>query len=255
MQLALRLYYPIDADLIAIRLREKRQFTSLIREKLTRLLDPSVEDLKEKDLYHIPDNLKNFVRNPTEPIRVNLNLMDGRDDIIINYMTNIKPSARGDTIKALFRMCYDSYRDDIFPMGLFLDIDKTCSARISAKSIDHKEIKKAKTVKIPVLEKQPVKQKPAHEVKSETAQSSVEIKEKSYITDPVIESREEKESVMEKVVPSEPSPVQNDSVQNDSIQNDSIQNDSIQDSDMKTQESSDSTDSTAYEMFQKLLGY
>lgn len=240
MQLALRLYYPIDADLIAIRLREKRQFTSLIREKLTRLLDPSVEDLKEKDLYHIPENLKNFVRNPTEPIRVNLNLRDGRDDIIINYMVNIKPSARGDTIKALFRMCYDSYRDDIFPMGLFLDIDKTCSARISAKQIDYKEIKKAKTVKIPVLEKQPVKPKPAHEVKNETAQSSIETKEESNTTDSVIELRKGKDSVMEKTVSSETPPVQNDPVQ---------------DSDVKTQESNGSTDSTAYEMFQKLLGY
>ena len=58
MQLALRLYYPIDADLIAIRLREKRRFTSLIRDKLIRLLDSSEKELSEKDIYHIPENIR-----------------------------------------------------------------------------------------------------------------------------------------------------------------------------------------------------
>ena len=126
MQLALRLYYPIDADLIAIRLREKRRFTSLIRDKLIRLLDSSEKELSEKDIYHIPENIRKYVRIPTEPIKVNLNLTEGRDDVIIVYLQNVKPSVRSDTVKALFRMCLDNYRDDLFPIGLFLDNDKSC---------------------------------------------------------------------------------------------------------------------------------
>lgn len=126
MQLALRLYYPIDADLIAIRLREKRRFTSLIRDKLIRLLDSSEKELSEKDIYHIPENIRKYVRIPTEPIKVNLNLTEGRDDVIIVYLQNVKPSVRSDTVKALFRMCLDNYRDDLFPIGLFLDWDGDC---------------------------------------------------------------------------------------------------------------------------------
>lgn len=243
MQLALRLYYPIDADLIAIRLREKRQFTTLIREKLLRLLDPTVKDLKAKDLYHIPENIRNYVRNPTEPIRVNLTLMEGRDDLIINYISKVKPSVRCDTIKNLFRMCFDSYRDDIFPMGLFLDMDKTCSARIPAKQTEHTEIKKAKTVKIPVLEKHPAKGKDvvkdkSEEIKIETSQPPESVKETVNSTsDPTLEK--EKEIIKEPDLNTSSPPVHQES----------------NTTDVPEQEADGSEDSTAYEMFQKLLGY
>ena len=241
MQLALRLYYPIDADLIAIRLREKRQFTTLIREKLLRLLDPAVKDLKAKDLYHIPENIMNYVRNPTEPIRVNLTLVEGRDDLIINYITSVKPSVRCDTIKNLFRMCFDSYRDDIFPMGLFLDMDKTCSARVPAQQAEYTEIKKAKTVKIPVLEKHPAKEKDvvkdkSEGIKIETSQPPENVKETVNST---ADLTLEKEIIKEPDLNTSAPPVHQESNATD----------------VPEQEADGSEDSTAYEMFQKLLGY
>ena len=62
MQLALRLYYPVDADLIAIRLFTKRNFTNLVREKLPRLLDPSKNEMTDRDLYHEQDDIGKYVK-------------------------------------------------------------------------------------------------------------------------------------------------------------------------------------------------
>lgn len=125
MQLALRLYYPIDADLIAIRLLERRNFTKLIREKLNKLLDPAKEVMNDRDIYILPEDIKRYVRAVNKPVKVNLNLKEGRDDIIICYLKQVRPSIRGDTVKFLFRMCFNTYPNVLFPMELFLNFKKT----------------------------------------------------------------------------------------------------------------------------------
>ncbi len=125
MQLALRLYYPIDADLIAIRLYEKRRFTSLVRDNVTRLLDSSTHTLSDQDIYRVPKDIKKFIRMPSTPVKVNLNLREGRDDIIIDYLNQIDSSKRCDTVKAIFRMSFDIYPDDYFPVNILLNVKKT----------------------------------------------------------------------------------------------------------------------------------
>lgn len=145
MQLALRLYYPIDADLIAIRLRERRKFTYLVRDKLARLLDSSQTTMTEQDIYQIPKNIKKYVRAIKEPMKVNLNLKDGRDDIIIHYLKQVQPSMRCDTVKFLFRMCLESYPEDIFPRDLFLNFKKSMIPQADAPIISSADQEEYKT--------------------------------------------------------------------------------------------------------------
>ena len=136
MQLALRLYYPIDADLIAIRLYEKRRFTSLVRDNVTRLLDSSTHTLSDQDIYRVPKDIKKFIRMPSTPVKVNLNLREGRDDIIIDYLNQIDSSKRCDTVKAIFRMSFDIYPDDYFPVNILLKCkkNKNCYSNCQSKT-------------------------------------------------------------------------------------------------------------------------
>ncbi|WP_368189050.1 hypothetical protein [Blautia sp. 1033sp1_1033st1_G9_1033SCRN_220408] len=262
MQLALRLYYPIDADLIAIRLREKRRFTSLIRDKLIRLLDSSEKELSEKDIYHIPENIRKYVRIPTEPIKVNLNLTEGRDDVIIVYLQNVKPSVRSDTVKALFRMCLDNYRDDLFPIGLFLDNDKSCLARSSVRTTSLKEIEKVKAIKGTVPERIAVKKKNVVTVK--------ETEKKDEIVNDIKFSEPDKNVLIKKA----PTPDEENSFESETnkintanseivsdkddviiIKDTSHNTDSSNEKSSLSMEAEENSNNTAYEMFSKLLGY
>lgn len=147
MQLALRLYYPVDADLIAIRLREKRHFTYLVREKLARLLDPG-KTFSEKDLYTVSQRISKYIRYLSEPMKVNLNLKEGRDDIVITYLQQIPASVRCDTVKALFRMCLNIYPHEYFPIEKFLTSSKTMILHENVSEVNQTGKKKMGTGRI-----------------------------------------------------------------------------------------------------------
>ena len=252
MQLALRLYYPIDADLIAIRLYEKRRFTSLVRDNVTRLLDSSTHTLSDQDIYRVPKDIKKFIRMPSTPVKVNLNLREGRDDIIIDYLNQIDSSKRCDTVKAIFRMSFDIYPDDYFPVNILLNVKKTRTviptvspkpkvSKTKIRSDSKNSKKKEKEGKIPLKETIPlqpeVKQEEIpieHPISNEVKENIQKIADKTeYIRHIENENIETKTTQSSQPVPeSGTSKIQDDSNKTDTDK-----------------------DGAAYDLFFKLLGY
>ena len=244
MQLALRLYYPIDADLIAIRLYEKRRFTSLVRDNVTRLLDSSTHTLSDQDIYRVPKDIKKFIRMPSTPVKVNLNLREGRDDIIIDYLNQIDSSKRCDTVKAIFRMSFDIYPDDYFPVNILLNVKKTRTviptvspkpkvSKTKIRSDSKNSKKKEKEGKIPLKVKQeeiPIEHPISDEVKENIQKITDKTEDIRHIENENIETKTTQSS---QPVPEPGTP---------KIQDDSNKTDSDSDGD-------------AYELFFKLLDY
>lgn len=265
MQLALRLYYPIDADLIAIRLWERRNFTKLIREKLTKLLDPAKETMNDRDIYTLPEDIKRYVRAIKEPVKVNLNLKEGRDDIIICYLKQIRPSIRGDTVKFLFRMCFNTYPNDLFPMDLFLNFKKTRIIQSSKSNTSASLVSRKEMVKFKRNEKNKVSGLSQKKSKKENVpQKSTDLKEnpetsvkntsldfesgKSETKDPEISEKPKKESIIEQVISENTSSGngKGNLSENNHPENNSSALPAVSD---------EETDNAAYEMFSNLLGY
>lgn len=69
-QFTLRLYYPADADLIAIRLKKGRGFTAEVR----RCLGSYGKKGAEVPKFPVPEDIEKYVRAVDRPIIVNLNL-------------------------------------------------------------------------------------------------------------------------------------------------------------------------------------
>lgn len=265
MQLALRLYYPIDADLIAIRLWERRNFTNLIRAKLNKLLDPAKEVMNDRDIYTLPEDIKRYVRAIKKPVKVNLNLKEGRDDIIICYLKQVRPSIRGDTVKFLFRMCFNTYPNDLFPMDLFLNFKKariiqSSTSNTSASLASRKEMAKSErneknnasglSQKKSKQEKVPQKSTDLKE-NSETSVENTSLdfeSGKSGIKNPEISEKPEKESIIEQVISENPS-------SRNGKGNLSKNNQTENNSSALPTASDEETDNAAYEMFSNLLGY
>ena len=109
-QFTLRLYYPADADLIAIRLKKGRGFTAEVR----RCLGSYGKKGAEVPKFPVPENIEKYVRAVDRPIIVNLNLLEGRDDDAIAFMKTIKASARCDIVKTLLRAGYDKFPYSVF---------------------------------------------------------------------------------------------------------------------------------------------
>lgn len=262
MQLALRLYYPIDADLIAIRLLERRNFTKLIRAKLTKLLDPSKEVMNDWDIYTLPKDIKRYVRAVNKPVKVNLNLKEGRDDIIICYLSQVRSSIRGDTVKFLFRMCFNTYPNDLFPMDLFLNFKKNRIIQSSRSNTSDSLALQKETVKFERNEKyKDSKLNRKKPKKEKVPQISTDLKEapeasvkntsldfeagKSGTKNPEIP---EKKSISEQVISENPSS-RNDEGKHS--ENTHLENNSS----VLPAASDEETDNAAYEMFSNLLGY
>lgn len=104
MQLTLRLYYPEDADLIALRLKYGRKFTLRIRECLLACACGAAESYQ----LIVPPDICRYFRAPDAPVVLNLNLKAGRDDEILGFLQTIKPSSRCGVVKSLFRFCFDA---------------------------------------------------------------------------------------------------------------------------------------------------
>lgn len=262
MQLALRLYYPIDADLIAIRLWERRNFTNLIREKLAKLLDPAKEVMNDRDIYTLPEDIKRYVRAIKEPVKVNLNLKEGRDDIIICYLKQVRPSIRGDTVKFLFRMSFNTYPNDLFPMDLFLNFKK--ARIIQSRKSDTSDFlaSRKETEKFEKNEKNKASgpsQKKAE--KEKVPQKSTDLKEnpETFAEDAALNLESgkivtEKQEILEKKAISEQVISENTSSGNKKG-NLSENNHPENNSSALPVASDEETDNAAYEMFSNLLGY
>lgn len=252
MQLALRLYYPIDADLIAIRLLEKRNFTNLVRDKLARLLDSSQTTMTEQDIYQIPKNIKKYVRAIKEPMKVNLNLKDGRDDIIIHYLKQVQPSVRCDTVKFLFRMCMDTYPGDLFPIDLFLNFSKTRIIQ-SVSSNTPVKIQKKKTEKQQNSPFADVPGTPSPQTDSESS-----IKTEKTVAETVEDSKKTSIQNGKKVSVKGKKETDNEHIiiedaASDTHLEDLPKTDSSHPN--ATGQPSDEDDNAAYEMFSSMLGY
>jgi hypothetical protein len=104
------LYYPADADLIAIRLKKGRGFTAEVR----RCLGSYGKKGAEVPKFPVPEDIEKYVRAVDRPIIVNLNLLEGRDDDAIAFMKTIKASARCDIVKTLLRAGYDKFPYSVF---------------------------------------------------------------------------------------------------------------------------------------------
>lgn len=112
MQLSIRLYYPADSDLIAVRLRMGRRFVGFVRE----CLDSCANG--EDKTYPIPEDIRKYIRPVSRPVTLNLNLKEGRDDTSIAFLQRIKPSCRSDVVKTLVRSCYDHFPVFVYDDGM-----------------------------------------------------------------------------------------------------------------------------------------
>ena len=253
MQLALRLYYPVDADLIAIRLRENRHFTYLVREKLTRLLDPD-KTFSEKDLYKVSQRISKYVRYLPEPMKVNLNLKEGRDDIVITYLQQIPPSIRCDTVKALFRMCLNIYPHEYFPIEKFLTSSKTMILQEDASTANH--VGKKKTEAGKALKKNGLSEK------SLTGKQPVPDKNTAFKNDKVEEESEILPGTEKNVTVNQKkniSEIEQTNNKEATLKEHSLPDETIKKSDssrkIASSQRNDSDDNAADEMFFKMLGY
>lgn len=120
MHLTLRLYYPADADLIAVRIRLGRKFNTMVRQTLDSYLSEKVP------IFDMPENISKFVHPISHPILINIELKNGRDDKIINFLQGVKPSGRISLVKTLIRASYSS-----FPVSLLIGSYSSTESRIS----------------------------------------------------------------------------------------------------------------------------
>ena len=251
MQLALRLYYPVDADLIAIRLFTKRNFTNLVRGKLTRLLDPSKNEMTDRDLYHVQDDIGKYVRNVPEPVKVNLNLKDGRDDILISYLKQIPVSVRSDVVKSLFRMCCDIYPHEYFPYEIFLSNPKTKILQTGTPII------KKKSANLPKAFSQVGKPTSKTDVKHIDNNSSAAELGKEDIKADIHPGQ--KQSEKEQKIETEIRHINSNETKTEMAISKSIQEepDSVSDQEPENLKSTadSADDNEAYEMFAQMLGY
>lgn len=115
MQLILRLYYPSDIDLIAVRLKLGRRFTGVIRDILKAHIEGNYYS------YEITEDIIRY-KKYTDTIAVNLNLREDRDMDIIDFLKKIRSSYRSDIVKTLIRASYTSFPGFLFS---FDDTDGT----------------------------------------------------------------------------------------------------------------------------------
>ena len=146
MQLSLRLYYPSDMDLIAIRLYERRKFNRIIKNCINNILSSN------ETVYKVPKDINKYIRKPQVPLKVNLCLNEEKDKLIIDFLKGIKPSSRSDTIKMMFRMSMDIFPSDLFPLDTILkrstNIVSVKSGKKNTIKNDKKEIKQKSDKKI-----------------------------------------------------------------------------------------------------------
>ena len=105
MNLTVRLYYPSDADLIALRCLYRRGFQRLIRDSLSAVMRG------ERFQISVPPNISNYVRQIEEPMFVSLSIEDPE---MIEFFHNIGKRLNTRTIKAIIRYSYTRFPYEVF---------------------------------------------------------------------------------------------------------------------------------------------
>ena len=113
MQVIIRLYYPADIDLLALKFKYGRRFPGIIKNVLDAFINKKIYTVS------IPASVSSFARSVKKPVSVKIVLQEGTDDALIHYLSNISNRKRSDVIKLLVRASYQE-----FPFGLFYPSDQ-----------------------------------------------------------------------------------------------------------------------------------
>ena len=127
MKLNLRFVYPMDIDLVSIRLNEKRKFSREVRECLKSTLS------NQKSNFRFSDIEKPLLDEIIWPVYVSIHLKPGRDDEIIDFINQIPKGSRNYVVKAILR----SYIG-IYPIKLLISVINKKNATESKKRSDKK---------------------------------------------------------------------------------------------------------------------
>lgn len=125
MQISLKLHYPYDADLIALRNYLGKRFQYTLRQCLASCI-AGIEFT-----ITIPDNIIAFLRIPENIIVVNLHVQERRDRELIHYLSSLPNGSRNHIMKLLIRSCYST-----FPVHIFTGV--CCSEKKSLSKMPKK---------------------------------------------------------------------------------------------------------------------
>lgn len=102
----LRLYYPADSDLIALRDLLGRNFAREVRSCISSYLNGVQYQIE------VPETISEHLRE--ENLVVNLNVRRLHKQMIDDYLNRIKPNAKCDVVKTIIRSCYDRFPIELF---------------------------------------------------------------------------------------------------------------------------------------------